>query len=140
MEIIVRRAEVALACVGQRLTGDFATVVPSADEDRTRPHSHAAHRLFESEPIKDSRRIGTYLDTGANLAQFRGLFEHAHIKASASKRQRRRESADSGTDDYDSHAQPLSTSSNRLILWRRRCAADEILRCADSAQDDGKKQ
>src|SRR5260370_6937536 len=103
MEVIVRRSEVALACVGQRLSGDFATVVPSAYEDRTWPHSHAVHRLFESESMEDSRRIGTYLDTGANLAQFRGLFEHPHIKPSASKRQRRRAPAPPPSHYYHSH-------------------------------------
>ena len=119
MEIIVGRAEVTLACVGQRLAGEFAPVVPSADEDRARPNSHAAHRLFESEPMEDSRRVGTYLDTGADLAQFRGLFEHANIEPSASKRQRCGKAADPGADDYDSHVRaPLTSArgSNRVSL------------------------
>ena len=73
----------------------------------------AAQRFRESEPMEDSRRIGTYLDTGANLAQFRGLFEHANIKPSASKRQRCREPANPGTDDYDSHVRAPLTSARR---------------------------
>ncbi len=104
MEVVVRRAEVTLACVGQRLSRKLAPVVPSADDNRMRPHSHAAHRLLESESMKDSRRVGTYLDAGADLAQFGGLFEDLNIEASASKRQRGREPADPGADYDDSHA------------------------------------
>src|SRR5260370_39189242 len=100
MEVIVGRAEVALAFAGQRLPSEFAPVVPSAQDDRVRPHSQAAHRLLESEPMEDSRRVGAYLDAGADLAQFGGLFEHLNVEAGASKRQRRRETADSGADDY----------------------------------------
>ena len=119
MEVIVRRAEVTLACVGQRLASEFATVVPSADDDRVGPHSEAAHRLLESESMEDSRRVGTYLDAGADLAQLGGLFEHANIEASASKRQRRREPADSGADHDDSHVQTSDDESNGAAAARR---------------------
>ena len=88
MEVVVGRAEVALACVGERLAGELAPVVPSADDDRVWSYSNAAHRLLESEPIEDSRRVGTYLDAGADLAQFGGLLEHLNLEPSASKRQR----------------------------------------------------
>ena len=117
MEVVVRRAEVALAYVGQRLPREFATVVPSADEDRTRPDSHAAHRLFESEPIENSRRVGTYLDPGADLAQFGGLLEYLNLEPSASKRQRGCEAADPGADYYDSHVRaPLRFSSQMNLV------------------------
>ena len=103
MEVVVGRAEVALACVGQWLSGELAPVVPSADDNRAWSYSRAAHRLFESEPIEDSRRVGTYLDAGADLAQFGGLLEDLDLEPSASKRQRRGEAADPGADYYDSH-------------------------------------
>ena len=115
MEVVVRRAEVTLACVGQRLSRKLAPVVPSADDGRVRPNSHAAHRLLESESIEDARRVGTYLDAGADLAQFGGLFEHPNIEAGASKRQRCREPANPGADDDYSHALSTAAVTRRVI-------------------------
>jgi hypothetical protein len=68
MEVIVGRAEVAFTRVGQRLSCELAPVVPSAEDDRVRPHSEAAHRLLESESTQDSRRVGAYLNAGPDLA------------------------------------------------------------------------
>jgi len=103
LEVIVRRAEVKFACVGQRLSSKLAPVVPSADDNCVRPHSHAAHRLRKPEPIQDSRRVRAYLDAGADLAQFSGLLEDLNVEAGASKRQRRREPTDPRSDDDNSH-------------------------------------
>src|SRR5580658_4647529 len=103
MEVVVRCPEVTLACAGQRLSSELAPVVPSADDDRVRPHSHAPHRLLQSESMEDSRRVGAYLDAGANLAQLGGLFEHLNVEASASKRQRGCQAADPCSDHYNSH-------------------------------------
>ena len=113
MEVVVGRAEVALACVGERLSRKLAPVVPSTYDGRVRPHSHAAHRLLESESIEDARRVGTYLDAGADLAQFGGLFEDLNVEAGASKRQRRRKPANPGADYDYSHgrAHRLKTSA-----------------------------
>src|SRR5260370_39981080 len=116
MEVIVRRAEVALAYVGQRLPSELAPIVPSAQDNRVRPHSRAAHWLLESKTMEDSRRVRTYLDAGANLAQFGGLFEHLNLEAGASKRQRRCETADPRPDDYDSHVRSPPTPIRRLNL------------------------
>jgi hypothetical protein len=69
VEVIIGSAEVTLAGVGQGLASEHAAVIPAADDGRARPHSHAAHRLLESEALEDSRRVGTYLDAGADLAQ-----------------------------------------------------------------------
>jgi hypothetical protein len=66
--------------------------------------------------MKDSRRVGAYLDAGADLAQFGGLLEHANIKPSASKRQRRGKPAYSGTDDDYSHVRAPLTPIGRLNL------------------------
>src|ERR1700738_1216769 len=71
MEVIIGGAEVSLAGVGQGLPSDHAPVVPRANDGRARPHSEEAQRLLKSEPMENSRRIGTYLDAGADLAQFR---------------------------------------------------------------------
>jgi hypothetical protein len=60
--------------------------------------------------MENSRRIGTYLDAGADLAQFRGLFEHLNLEARAPKRQRGREAADPGSDHNDSHVRDLFPS------------------------------
>ena len=66
--------------------------------------------------MEDSRRIGTYLDAGANLSQFSGLFEYANVEASASKRQRRGQAADSGTDDYYSQVLSPAAVTRRVNL------------------------
>jgi hypothetical protein len=103
MEIVIRSAEVALARVGQRLTSEDAAVIPAADDDRARPHSEAAQRRLESEPMEDSRRVRTYLDAGADFAQFGSLFEDLNLKAGPRERQRRRKSAYTGTNYDDFH-------------------------------------
>jgi hypothetical protein len=103
MEVIIGRAEVALARVCQRLSRKLASVVPSAEDYGVRPHSHAAHRVLESEAMEDSRRVGAYLDARANLAQFGGLLENANIEPGTSQRQRRRQPADPCSDYDDSH-------------------------------------
>jgi hypothetical protein len=56
-------------------------VGPAADDDGARSHSEAAQRLLKSEPMEDSRSIGTYLDASADLAQFGGLFEQLNLEA-----------------------------------------------------------
>jgi hypothetical protein len=86
MEVIIGSTEITLACLGQRLSSELAPVVPAAEDYSLRSHSEAAHRFLESEPLHDSRRVGAYLDTGANLAQFGGLFEHLNLEARAPKR------------------------------------------------------
>ena len=103
MEVVIRRAEGALAGVGQRLPRELAPVVPSAEDDSVRPHSEAAHLLLESEPAQNSRRVGAYLNAGSDLAQFGGLLEYLDVEAGASKRQRRCEAADPCSDYYYSH-------------------------------------
>jgi hypothetical protein len=107
MEIVIWRAEVSLACVGQGLARDYAAVVPAVDDDRARAHSEAAERLLESESMEDSRRVRTYLDAGADFAEFGGLFEDLNFKARASKRQCGGEAADPGADYDDSHVLSL---------------------------------
>src|SRR5260221_8147956 len=115
MEVIVGRAEVALACIGQRLPRKLEPVVPSANNYRGRAYARATHRLFESEAIEDSRRVGTYLDAGADLAQFCSLLEYLNVEASAAKGQSGGKTADPGADDYDSHVQPrLNRMAPRL--------------------------
>src|SRR5579862_1865041 len=116
MEVVVGRAEVTLARVGERLPRELASVVPSADDNRAGTHAHAAHRILEAEAIEDSRRVGTYLDARADLAQFGSLFEHKNIQTGASKCQRGCEAADPGTDDYHSHGRSLKTPASRLNL------------------------
>jgi hypothetical protein len=103
MEVLVGRAEVAFTRGGQRLSRKLAPVVPSAEDDGVRPHSEAAHRLLESEPTQDSRRVGAYLNACPDLAQFGGLLEYLDVEAGTSKRQRRCEAADPCSDHYDSH-------------------------------------
>jgi hypothetical protein len=103
VEIIVGRAEVTLAGVGERLAREHAAVIPAADHDRARAHSEAAEPFLESEPIEDSRRVGTYLDAGADFAEFGGLFEDMNLEAGTGKRQRGCEAANPGSDYDDSH-------------------------------------
>jgi hypothetical protein len=81
MEIVIRCAEVTLAGVGEWLASEHASVVPAMDHDCARPHSEAAQRLLESEPIQDSRRVGTYLDASADFAQFGSLLEDLNFEA-----------------------------------------------------------
>ena len=116
MEVVVGRAEVALACVGKRLPSELAPIVPSTDDDRVWTHSHAAHRILEAQPIEDSRRVGTYLDAGADLAQFSGLLEHVNIETSASKRQRGGKAANPGADDNYSHVCSARFSSQMNLV------------------------
>src|ERR1700733_12733906 len=80
MEVIVGRAEVAFTRVGQPLSRELAPVVPSAEDDRMRPHSEAAHRFLESEPAQNSRRVGAYLNASPNLAQVRSLLKYLNVK------------------------------------------------------------
>src|SRR5271156_419166 len=103
MEVIVGGAEIVFAFVGQRLSGEFAPVIPSTDDDCLRPHAEAAHRLFESEALQDSRCVGAYLDAGADLAEVACLFEDLHVVAGALEGKRGGEAADSCSDYYDSH-------------------------------------
>jgi hypothetical protein len=116
MEIVIWRAEVSLACVGQGLARDYAAVVPAVDDDRARAHSEAAERLLESESMEDSRRVRTYLDAGADFAEFGGLFEDLNFKARASKRQCGGESPDPGADYDDSHVLSLDLGA-RAGQW-----------------------
>jgi hypothetical protein len=81
MEVIVGGAEVTLACVGQRLASKFTPVVPAPEHDRVRPHSFAAKCVAESEPMKDSRRVGADLYAGADFTQIGGLFKYLNIGA-----------------------------------------------------------
>lgn len=53
--------------------------------------------------MKNSGRVGTYLNAGADLAQFGGLFKHPNVKPGTPKCQRGSEAADPGSDYYDSH-------------------------------------
>jgi hypothetical protein len=53
--------------------------------------------------MEDARRVRTYLNAGADLTQFGGLFEQLNLEARAPKRQRDREAADPGSDYDDSH-------------------------------------
>jgi hypothetical protein len=103
MEMIIGGAEVTLAGPGQRLMGDHVPVGPPADHGRVRSHSESAQRLLKSEPMEDSSCIGTYLDAGANLAQFGGLFEELNLEAGALKRQRSHEATYPSANHYDSH-------------------------------------
>ena len=116
MEIVVRRAEVALACIRQGLTSKLAPVVPSAQDNSSWPHSKTAHRIFESESMEDSRRVGADLDSRADLAQFGGLLEDLNLEASAAHRQCRREAADPCADDYDSHLCDLICVAKRVRI------------------------
>src|ERR1700687_1801101 len=118
MEIIIGCAEVALAGVGQRLAREHPPVIPAPDYDRTRPHSEATKRFLESEPIEDSRRVGTYLDAGADFAEFGGLLEDLNLEARALKRQRGCEAANPGSDYDDSHF----ISSFRIFVPWKRCS------------------
>ena len=116
MEIVIWRSEVALAGVGERLARDYAAVVPSVDDDRARAHSEAAERLCEAEATQDSRRVGTYLDAGADFAQFSGLLEDLDLESGARERQRGGESTDPGADYDDSHVLSLD-SLERAGQW-----------------------
>jgi hypothetical protein len=83
--------------------------------------------------MENSRRIGT-LDAGANLAQFRGLFEHLNLEARAPKSPRplgRRP----GSNQNNSHVRDHSPFAfvGQPALWPRRAPAiredtDQILR------------
>ena len=103
MEVIVGRAEVTLAGVGEGLASDHAPIVPSAYHGRVRPHPESSQRLLKSEPIENSRRVRTYLDAGADLAQFGGLLEHLNLEARTPKRQRGSEASDPRSYHDDSH-------------------------------------
>jgi hypothetical protein len=77
------------------------------DDDRAGAHSEAAERLLESESMEDSRRVRTYLDAGADFAEFGGLLEDLDLEAGARERQRGGEAADPGADYDDSHVLSL---------------------------------
>src|SRR5260370_35610562 len=102
--MVVRRAEVSLAYIGQELAREHATVVPSMNLDRHRPHRNLAKRFGESEPMQYAGTVGAYLDARPDLAQFGRLFEHLSIDAHPPERQRRRESSDPGSAHDYSHA------------------------------------
>src|SRR6266851_4283374 len=102
--MVVRRAEVSLAYIGQELAREHPAVVPSVNLDRHRPHRNLAQRFGESEPMQYTGTVGTYLDARPDLAQFGRLFEHLSIDARPPERQRRRESSDPGSDYDYSHA------------------------------------
>jgi hypothetical protein len=103
MEMIIGGAEVTLAGTGQGLMSDHVPVGPAADHGRVRSHSESAQGLLKSEPMEDSSCIGTYLDAGADLAQFGGLFEELNLEAGALKRQRGHEAAYPSANHDDSH-------------------------------------
>src|SRR6266436_10285613 len=101
--MVVGRAEVSLAYIGQELAREHPAVVPSVNLDRHRPHRNLAQRFGESEPMQYTGTVGAYLDARHDLAQFGRLFEHLSIDAGPPERQRRRESFDSRADHDDSH-------------------------------------
>jgi hypothetical protein len=88
--MVVGRAEVSLAYVGQELAREHAAIVPSMDLDRHGPHRNLAESLGESEPMQYAGTVGAYLDARPDLAQFGRLLEHLSIDARSPERQRRR--------------------------------------------------
>src|ERR1700732_861445 len=112
MEMIIRSAEITFAGVGQRLARYLASVVPAADDNRERPYSEAVQPRLQSEPMEDSRRVWTYLDARANLAQFGGWFEYLNLEAGATECQRRGEATDPCSDHDDAHCQDLAIAAS----------------------------
>src|SRR5579862_3235763 len=103
MEMIVRRAKVALAFIGQRLIYNNAAVVPAAHHHRTRAHAEVMQRILEAEAVENPRCVRTDLDACANLAQFSGLLKNLDLEAGASQRQCGGEATDTASDDNNSH-------------------------------------
>src|ERR1700737_3711774 len=101
--MVVGRAEVSFAYIGQELAREHPAVVPSVNLDRPRPPPNLAKRFRKSEPMQYAGTVGAYLDARPDLAQFGRLFEHLNIDARPAERQRRRESSDSRADHNDSH-------------------------------------
>jgi hypothetical protein len=79
MKMVVRRAEVLFAKVGQGLTGEEAAIVPSMDLNRERTHSDSAKRVGEAEPMQDAVGVGANLNAGADLAELGRLFENRNL-------------------------------------------------------------
>ena len=59
------------------------------------------HRRFEAQPDQHARAVGSQLHTGADFAQFRRLFEHAHVVAALQQCERRGQATQPGAGDQD---------------------------------------
>jgi hypothetical protein len=103
MKVVVGRAEVLFAHVGQALASEQAAVVPPMDLNRERPDRNSVKRVGEAQPIQDTGSIGANLDARADLAQLGRLLEHRNFKSRSAKCQRCRESADSCANHDNSH-------------------------------------
>ena len=82
------------ACILERDAGDALAGERTAHLHARRAMGIGEDRFLEAEPFKRTEDVGAELDAGADLAEFRRLFQHPHREAFARKRMRRRQPAD----------------------------------------------
>ncbi len=77
----VHEARVVERDVGHALAGERTAHLHAG-----RPMGIGEHRFLEAEPFERAEDVGAELDAGADLLEFRRLFQHPHREALARKR------------------------------------------------------
>ena len=75
--------------------------IPQPDRFAGRQHLHLLKRILQSKRMENAGAVGADLHTGAELAQFRRLLVDFDIDPTPDQGQRRREPADTATDNDD---------------------------------------
>src|SRR5579871_242808 len=78
------------------LTRDRIHDLVTVREDRL-----PGYRIHDAEHVEHPEHVGSQLDTGANLLQLARLLQNVHREAGARETERRRKTADAGTDDQE---------------------------------------
>ena len=94
----------AVACLGlgaeiEQLPG--LPGVPKPDRLAGRQHLNLLQRRFQPKRMQNADAVGADLHTGPELAQLRRLFVNFDVDATPEERQRRRKTADAGSDNGD---------------------------------------
>ena len=124
MEMIVGRAEPGLDLRPESAALERAAIVPALLIDRDRAHAILFQGGAETETPQQARRVGTDLDTRADLSEQRRLFVDLDVEAGLEKAQGRRKAADPAADHRDLHpstllhtASPSSQAFPRHATW-----------------------
>jgi len=110
VEVELRRPEVGLGVLAQRLVEEQRAVVPAQEIDRVRTYADAAQRWQKAKFVEQPDRVRPQLQRRSDRADRRRLLEHFHLEAAPEKCDRGGQPAHPSADNRDPH---------RVLLCRR---------------------
>src|SRR5437764_13713840 len=101
MQVVVRRAVVALVGVGERNLVQELAVVEAPEFVLPRLDAHLVERFAQSQLVEHLDRIRALLDTGTELGELRRLLEDMHFEAALQEAGGGGEPTEARTGDED---------------------------------------